>query len=137
MLRTFVHNSLTPVADNNKAMNKPWTQMHKTYVSHIEYLGFISQNMFKCSNGLGQYARTSVQIPSTCTKKETQVLFKEKQKKHIKYEISPKNGQNKIKIKRYTQEKNLIKILEQSCRQCHPEHLHNLFSIFGVFYDFI
>jgi len=52
--------------------------MHKSHVNHIEYLGFIGQNMYKCSNGLKQYTRTSVPVPSTCTKKENQTLFKEK-----------------------------------------------------------
>jgi len=78
MLRTFVHNSLTLIADNGKGMNKSWTYMHKNHVSHIEYLGFISQNMFKYSIRPGQYARTSVPVPSTYTKRENQVLFKEK-----------------------------------------------------------
>ena len=102
MLRTFVHNSLTFIADNGKGMNKSWTYMHKNHVSHIEHLGFISQNMFKCSNGPRQYARTSVPVPSTCTKRENQVPFKEKWKKHKKSKISPKYGQNRTKIKRYT-----------------------------------
>ena len=78
MLRTFIRNSHTSVANNSKAMNKLWTQMHNSYVSPIGYLGFISQNMFNYSNGLGQYTRTSVPVPNTYTKKENQVLFKEK-----------------------------------------------------------
>ena len=134
---TSLHKSYASVAGDSKEVNKLWTQMHKNHILHIDHLGFIGQNMYKCSNGPGQYTRTSVPVPSTCTKKENQVLFKEKQKKHKKCEISLKSGQNRRKIKRYTQKKNLIKILEQSCRQCHPEHLHNSFSIFGVFYDFI
>ena len=133
----FMHNFSTPVNDKNEIKDLIQVQMHKNHVSHIEYLGFISQSMFKYSIRQGQYARTSVPVPSTCTKKENQALFKEKQKKHIKCEICPKNDQNRIKIKRYTQGKNLIKVLEQSYTQCHLEHLHNLFSIFGVFYDFI
>ena len=73
-----MHNSHTPVADNNKEINKPWAYMHKSYTPHIKHLGFISQNMFKCSIKLGQHVKTSVPVPSTCTKKENQVLFKEK-----------------------------------------------------------
>ena len=76
--------------------------MHKSHVNHIEYLGFIGQNMYKCSNGLKQYTRTSVPVPSTCTKRENQVPFKEKWKKHKKSEISLKYGQNRTKIKKYT-----------------------------------
>ena len=102
MLRTFMHNSHTSVANNNKAMNKLWTQMHNSYVSHIGYLGFISQNMFKCSIIPGQHTRTSVPVPSTYTKRENQVPFKEKWKKHKKSEISLKYGQNRTKIKKYT-----------------------------------
>ena len=104
------------MADDSKEVNKLWTQMHKNHVLHIDHLGFIGQNMYKCSNGPGQYTRTSVPVPSTCTKKENQVLFKEKQKKHKKYEISPKMVKNRKKIKKCTQEKNLIKVLEQTCR---------------------
>jgi len=50
----------------------------KTHVLYIVHLGFIGQNMHKCSNGPRQYTRTSVPVPSTCTKEENQVLFKEK-----------------------------------------------------------
>ena len=57
--------------------------MHKNHILHIDHLGFIGQNMYKCSNGPGQYTRTSVPVPSTCTKKENQVLFK-KNRKSIK-----------------------------------------------------
>ena len=74
----FMHNFSAPVNDRNEIENLTWVQMHKNHVDHIEYLGFISQNMFKCSKGPGQYTRTSVPVPSTCTKKENQVLFKEK-----------------------------------------------------------
>ena len=73
-----MHNSHTSVANNSKAINKLWTQMHNSYVSYIEHLGFISQNMFKYSIIPGQYTRASVPVPSTCTKEENQVLFKEK-----------------------------------------------------------
>ena len=73
-----MHNSYTFITNNSKAMDKPWTYMHKSHVAHIEHLGFISQNMFKCSNGPGQYVRTSVPVPSTCTKRENQVLLKKK-----------------------------------------------------------
>ena len=78
ILGTFLHKSHAPVANDSKEVDKSWTCMHKNHVSHIDHLGFISQNMFKCSNGPGQYARTFVPVPSTCTKKENQVLFKEK-----------------------------------------------------------
>ena len=78
ILGTFLHKSHTPVANDSKEVNKSWTYTHKNHVSHIEHLGFISQNMFKYSKGPGQYTRTSVPVPSTCTKKENQVLFKEK-----------------------------------------------------------
>jgi len=52
--------------------------MHKSYVSYIEHLGFISQNMFKCLIKLEHYARTSVPVPRTYTNEENQVLFEEK-----------------------------------------------------------
>ena len=78
MLGTFMHNSYDLIADNGKGMNKSWTKMHKSYVFYIKHLGFISQNMFKCSIKPGQHARTLVPVPSTCTKRENQVLFIEK-----------------------------------------------------------
>ena len=77
-----MHNFSAPVNDRNEIENLTWVQMHKSYVDHIEYLGFISQNMFKNSIKPGQYARTSVPVSSTCTKRENQVLFKEKYKNH-------------------------------------------------------
>ena len=40
--------------------------------------------MYNCSNGLEQHTRTSVPVPSTCTKEENQVLFKKKNRKSIK-----------------------------------------------------
>ena len=65
-----MHNSHTPVADNSKEINKLWTYMHKSYASHMKDLGFISQYPFKCLIKPGNYARTSVPVPSTCTKRE-------------------------------------------------------------------
>ena len=78
ILGTFLHKFHAPVANDSKEVDKSWTCMHKNHVSHIDHLGFISQNMLNYSNGPGQYTRTSVPVPSTCTKKENQVLFKEK-----------------------------------------------------------
>jgi len=102
ILGTFLHKYYAPVANDSKETDKSWTCMHKNHVSHIGYLGFISQNMLNYSNGPGQYTRTSVPVPSTCTKRENQVPFKEKWKKHKKSEISLKYGQNRTKIKKKT-----------------------------------
>ena len=66
------------MADDSKEVNKPRTLVYKNHALHINHLGFIGQNMYKCPNGPGQYTMTSVPVPSTCTKKENQVLFKEK-----------------------------------------------------------
>ena len=74
----FKHNSCTLVNDRNEIKDLTWVEMQKNHVDHIEYLGFISQNMFKYSIKPGQHARILVPVPSTCTKRENQVLFKEK-----------------------------------------------------------
>ena len=73
-----MHNSYTSITDNSKAMNKPWTYMHKSHVAHIEYLGFMSQYPFKCLIKPENHARTPVPVPYNCTNEENQVLFKEK-----------------------------------------------------------
>ena len=54
----FKHNSCTLVIDNRKM-----------------------EDMFKYSIKPEHYARTSVPVPSTCTKRENQVPFKEKMEK--------------------------------------------------------
>ena len=73
-----MHNTCTSITDNSQARNKLWTYMHKNHVAHIKHLGFMSQYLFKCLIKPENYARTSVPVPSTCTKRENQVLFKEK-----------------------------------------------------------
>ena len=74
----FMHNFSTPVNDKSEVNDLVWVQMHKNHIDHIEHLGFIGQNPFKCFIKSKHHTRTPVSVPSTCTNQENQVLFEEK-----------------------------------------------------------